>query len=191
MAGAVSQAAFCLAYAWTARHGAWPAAIGAGCAAFALATAAFTRVTLPLAALALVVFAALGAALRAMPLRRQDRPAATPPPAWDLPARMVIATAFVIALTGAAGMLGPRLTGLLAPFPLYAAILAAFAHVLDGAAAATSVLRGLLMGLFAFAAFFMVLAAALPAVGVGPAFTAALAVALVLHAGALRLLRHA
>jgi len=185
MAGAISQAAFCLAYAWTARRRAWPAAVGAGCLAFALATLALARVAAPLAVLALVVFGALAAAVRAMPPRRDESGVATTPPPWDLPARMVIATAFVIALTGSAGLLGPRLTGLLAPFPLYAAILTAFAHALDGAGAAASVLRGLLVGLVAFAAFFMVLAATLPSAGVAAAFTAALGVAFVLHGGAL------
>src|SRR6185503_8497679 len=47
-------------------------------------------------------------------------------------ARMALATVFVVALTGAAGTLGPRLTGLLAPFPLYASLLTVFAHALDG-----------------------------------------------------------
>ncbi|HEY7516828.1 MAG TPA: hypothetical protein VIE36_00935 [Methylomirabilota bacterium] len=185
MAGAVSQAAFCLAYAWTARRRPWPAATAAGCAAFAVATAVLTRVAPPLLALALVVFGALAAAVRAMPPPAHHGRVRTKPPRWDLPARMVVATAFVIALTGVAGALGPRLTGLLAPFPLYAAILTVFAHTLDGAAAAASVLRGLLVGLVAFAGFFMVLAAALPAAGIGIAFAAAFAVALILHGGAL------
>jgi hypothetical protein len=189
MAGAVSQAAFCLAYAWAAQRRAWPSAVGAGCAAFALATAALVRITPSLPALALVVFAALAAAIRAMPRRRDDPGLRTPPPRWDLPARMVVATAFVVALTAAAGALGPRLTGLLAPFPLYAAILTVFAHALDGGAAAASVLRGLLVGLVAFAAFFLVLAAILSAAGIGLAFAAAIAVALVLHGGALWVLR--
>lgn len=189
MAGAVSQAAFCLAYAWTARRRAWLPAVGAGCAAFALATAALARVTPSLPVLTLVVVAALAATIRAMPRTRDDGRARTPPPRWDLPARMVVATAFVVALTGAAGALGPRLTGLLAPFPLYAAILTVFAHVLDGGTAAASVLRGLLVGLVAFAAFFLVLAAILSTAGIGVAFATAITVALVLHGGALWVLR--
>jgi hypothetical protein len=191
MAGAISQAAFCLAYAWTARRHAWPTAVGAGGAAFALATAVLTRVAPSLTVLALVVFAVLVVALRAMPRPRVDERPATPPPGWDLPARMVVATAFVVALTGAAGALGPRLTGLLAPFPLYAVILTVFAHALDGAAAAASVLRGLLVGLVAFGAFFLVLATTLPAAGIGAAFSGALAVALILQGGALWTLRRA
>jgi hypothetical protein len=189
MAGAVSQAAFCLAYAWTARRRSWLPAVGAGCAAFALATAALTRVSPSLPALALGVFAALAAAVRAMPRERRDGRVPTPPPRWDLPARMVLATAFVVALTAAAGALGARLTGLLAPFPLYAAILTVFAHALDGGGAAASVLRGLLVGLIAFAAFFLVLAATLSAAGIGVAFAAAITVAFVLHGGALWMLR--
>jgi hypothetical protein len=191
MAGAVSQAAFCLAYAWTARRRAWPLAVVAACAAFALATVALVRVTPSLPALSLVVFAALAAAFVAMPRPRDDGPVGTSPPRWDLPARMAVATAFVVTLTGAAGALGPRLTGLLAPFPLYAAILTVFAHVLDGDTAAISVLRGLLVGLVAFAAFFLVLAAILRGAGIGIAFAVALGVALVLHGGALWLLRRA
>jgi hypothetical protein len=98
---------------------------------------------------------------------------------------MVLATAFVIALTATAARLGPRLTGLLAPFPLYAAILAGFAHAMEGARAAGAVLRGLLLGLFAFAAFFLVLATALEGFGIAIAFSAALVAALAIQGGSL------
>jgi hypothetical protein len=154
MAGAISQAAFCLAYAWLARRVPWPAAVAAGGTAFAVATVGLASIVLPRTALAAVVFAAL-----------------------------------VLALTGAAEALGPRLTGLLAPFPLYATILTVFAHALDGAAAAVSVLRGLLLGLFGFAAFFFVLASMLTAAGIAGAFAMALAVALALQGASLWLLR--
>jgi hypothetical protein len=191
MAGAISQAAFCLAYAWTARRRTWPTAATAGCAAFALATAALARGTPSLPALTLLVFTTLAGAIRVMPGAGDEGRAATPPPRWDLPARMLVATAFVVALTDAAGALGPRLTGLLAPFPLYASILTVFGHALDGAGAAVSVLRGLLVGLLAFAAFFLVLATTLTAVGVSASFAAAIGVALMLHGGALWMLRRA
>ena len=188
MAGAASQAAFCIAYAWMARGAAWPLALAAGFTAFALATVALTPIAPPLSALALAVFAALGVAVRAMPRTSQDAGVRTPPPVWDLPARMVVATAFVIALTASAGALGPRLTGLLAPFPLYAAVLTVFAHAFDGGDTAASVLRGLLMGLFAFAAFFLVLAAMLSTAGIAAAFAIAVAVALALQGASLWLL---
>ena len=187
MAGAASQAAFCIAYAWTARRAGWPLALTVGCTAFALATVALTPIAPPLSALALAVFVCLAVAVRAMP-RTSSHAGRTPPPVWDLPARMVIATVFVIALTASAGALGPRLTGLLAPFPLYAAVLTVFAHALDGGDAAGSVLRGLLLGLFAFAAFFLVLAATLSTAGIAVAFATAIAIALALQGASLWLL---
>jgi hypothetical protein len=104
---------------------------------------------------------------------------------------MVVATTFVLLLTGSASALGPQLTGLLAPFPLYAAILAVFAHHQAGAPLATRVLHGLLLGLFAFASFFVVLTALIEQVGVATAFAAALTIALVIQAGSLWVLRQA
>jgi len=55
-----------------------------------------------------------------------------------------------------------------------------------GPAPATQVLRGLLLGLFAFAGFFAVLGVLIERVGVTASFLAAVAVALGLQAGSLR-----
>jgi hypothetical protein len=110
-------------------------------------------------------------------------------PRWDIPARMGIATAFVLLLTGLAERLGAHLTGPLAPFPLYAALLAVFAHHLHRGDQAHDVLRGLLYGLFAFAGFFLALAALLPRLGPGLAFTAAVATAVSVQAATLWRLR--
>jgi uncharacterized membrane protein (GlpM family) len=102
---------------------------------------------------------------------------------------MVVATTLVLALTAAAATLGSRLSGLLATFPVYAGILAVFAHAQDGPGPATRALRGLLAGLFGFGAFFVVLAALIERVGMARAFGAALAVTLVLQGAALWVLR--
>jgi hypothetical protein len=192
LAGAISQAAFCLAYGWIAFRYSWPLTVAASCLAFAASTAALQHLVLPLVSLFLTVIAALVVALRLMPGRAKASSAAVGPlPRWDIPARMVVATAFVLLLTGMAPILGPGLTGLLAPFPLYAAILAIFAHYLEGPAPAAGVLRGLLLGLFAFAGFFLVLAALIERAGIAPAFAAAIAVAFALQAGSLWTLRRA
>jgi hypothetical protein len=97
---------------------------------------------------------------------------------------MAITTALVVGLTAAAPVLGPKPSGLLATFPLYAAILTVFAHR-AGAAPAVQVLRGLLLGLFSFAAFFVALGALLEPAGVATGFVAAAAVALAVQAGSL------
>jgi uncharacterized membrane protein (GlpM family) len=134
------------------------------------------------------VIATLGVALRFMPAgpaSRSPQSEAGPPPRWDIPARMAVATSLVVLLTAVAPTLGPRLTGLLTPFPLYAAILAVFAHHREGPRAAVGVLRGLLLGLFAFATFFLALAVLLERVGVAAAFAGAVTLGLTVQAGSL------
>jgi hypothetical protein len=94
------------------------------------------------------------------------------------------------ALIGAASLAGrrwgPAVTGLLSALPVYATTLAVFAHVLDGRPAGVAVLHGLLVGLFAFAGFFLVVAVVIERAGVLAAFAAALAVALTVQAVSLR-----
>jgi hypothetical protein len=189
MAGTVSQAVFCLAYAHTARRAHWPLAIAAGALAFGLSTLTLRWLPLSLVPLALVAVATLFACRRLMPRLMSTPRRAAPLPWWDIPARMVVTTGFVLLLTGAASYLGPRLTGLMAPLPIYGAILVGFTHALEGPARAAGVLRGLLLGLYGFVGFFVVLAALLERTGIAAAFTAAAAVALLVQAGALWMLR--
>ncbi|MGH7904686.1 MAG: hypothetical protein ACREPA_11285 [Candidatus Dormibacteraceae bacterium] len=190
-AGTLSQAAFCLAYAWLAPRISWAGCTLAGTAAFAAGTVLLEQVPGGPAALFGAALAGLAGTLLLLPrLANPVRRAPRPLPSWDIPLRMAVATAFVLVLTGIATHLGPRLTGLLAPFPLYAAILAVFAHRQQGSVAARAVLRGLVVGLFSFSLFFFSLAELLPRVGIGPAFTAATAAGLSLQAVSLWMLRH-
>jgi hypothetical protein len=161
MAGAISQALFCLAFAWTSRRARWMASLAAGTIGFGVATAVLTFVILPVAGAFVIVIIVLVVALFLMPSApaRPGRPVSFR--RWDLPARMLVATAFVVVLTTAAPLLGARVAGLLAPYPLYGGVLAVFAYRLEGADAAVALLRGLLLGLFAFACFFGVLASLL------------------------------
>jgi len=92
-------------------------------------------------------------------------------------------------LTGIAPRIGAHLSGLLSPFPVYAGVLAIFAHRQDGGAAANKVLRGLLLGLFAFASFFLVLALGLDRLGIGLSFGFATLVALLVQASTLKAAR--
>lgn len=190
LTGTLSQAAFSLAYAWPARRHNWPLSLAAGCVAFGLATFAFQFLLLPIAVLFLIAIATLALTLRLLPAHGKDTEvAAVAPPWWDLPARMVVATVFVVSLTASAPALGPHLTGLLSPFPIYASILTIFAHHTQGSRAAVNVLRGLLLGLFAFGAFFLVLGTLLEPLGIGPAFLCAVVVALLVQGGSLWVLR--
>ena len=191
LAGGLSPIAFCLTYGWLAArwHAAWPRSLAAACAVFALVTALLRPLPLDWRLVYPVVIAALAAGVRLMPRQPANVTIQSDPPRWDIPARMLVATGFVLLLTAAAPLLGPQLTGLLAPFPLFGGTLAVFAHQFQGPQAAINVLRGLLLGLFGFASFFMVLAALLERVGLAAAFGAALAVVLLLQGGSLWLLR--
>jgi len=188
LVGAIAQAAFCLAYGRLAGPRGWPLPLVAGSLAFTAAGAALRQAALAPLPLLSGTVAALALAFRLMP-RGSGAAGAAPLPRWDIPARMTVTTALVLLLTRLAPALGPELSGLLATFPLYAAILAVFAHHHEGPARATQVLRGLLLGLFAFAGFFAVLATLITQAGVGTAFLAAMAVALALQAGFLRVVR--
>jgi hypothetical protein len=110
-------------------------------------------------------------------------------PRWDIPARVVVATSLVLGITALAPHLGPRLSGLVSTYPVFATVLAAFSHHARGPAAALRVLRGLMTGLFAFTGFFATLALGLQPLGLVGGFAAATAVALTIQAGSLVVLR--
>ena len=83
LAGALAEAAFCLAYGWSARRG-WLVALAAASAAFTAVAAGLQRLALPLLALGVIVFAVLALALRLMP-PRSAVVAAPGRPRWPRP----------------------------------------------------------------------------------------------------------
>ena len=128
-----------------------------------------------------IVYAALVVSLLVMP----RVPAATAEgetPWWDLPLRISAATGTVLVITLMATRLGATWSGLLFTISVFSSVLAAFAHHTSGAAAAARLQRGVVIGTFGFAAFFLVVA--LWATALGPVITYADAtiVALVVNA---------
>lgn len=105
-----------------------------------------------------------------------DPPAASPGN-WDLALRMFFAALLVLMLTGLAQRLGPRLGGLLTPFPVASTVVVVFAHLQGGRAAARAVLKGLFLSLNSFAVFCAVLGSTLTLMGLVPSFTAAIVTA--------------
>jgi hypothetical protein len=190
LAGTAAQACFGLGYFWAAERAPWPLAFCAGASAYAIAATALQALALPHLALFLVALAALTLALRAMPAQNVRRVVGILP-IWDLPARMAIATTLVVAVTAGASTLGPRLSGLLATFPIFATVLTVFAHRVQGAAAARQVLRGLLMGLYGFASFFAVLSLLLPRTSVPLAFLGSALTAMLVQGVSFKLMRRA
>lgn len=190
LAGGISVGVFCLAYSRLAYRFHWPLTVLASWLAFLVATFVLQSVSLPpVLPLALGVVAVLVVTLALLPRTPAALAPSSPAPNWDIPARMVIATAFVLALTAVATVLGPRLAGLIAPLPIYTSILAIFTQQLDGPDAAARFMHGVTLGLFAFSAFFVVLALLLVPDGTLVGFVAACALALALQAVSLLLLR--
>jgi len=190
LAGGFSLVAFTIVYARIAMRCAWLPTLAASTAAFLILTAILRPIRLPLLPLWAAVLAALLLAIRLLPPHFDPSP--TPerlPGRWDIPLRMVIATGFVLLITGLAPAVGPHLAGLLSPFPLFTATLAAFAQHQYGAGAAVSVLRGLLLGLFSYASFMFTLALLLVPVGIPAAFAASILVVIVIQGASLWLLR--
>ncbi|HEY6058712.1 MAG TPA: hypothetical protein VIV06_11805 [Candidatus Limnocylindrales bacterium] len=188
LGGLAAIAAFCLVYALTARGG--PArAVAAGSVAFAVVGIAIQPlVGSSVWAVLAVVIASVGAVFVVLPATSRGQ-VHVEYPWWDIPARMIVATALVVGLTELAPALGPAVSGVVATFPVYLSVLAIFAHVRLGPGAAIAVLRGLLAGLFGTAAFFVVVHLGLVPLGVVPAFAGATGAALAIQAVALRTLR--
>jgi hypothetical protein len=178
MSGSLSQAMFCLAYAWACRHSRWPAALAVSLGVFAVVTIFFNIYRPTVEWLFLLTILGLLIIYNAMPIAQEIVVRTKPLPAWDLPARMIVATLFVVGLTEAAEHLGPHLTGLLSPFPLYALILSVFSQHFEGPPAAIRVVKGMVQGLFSFATFFLIIAKLIEIIGTGPSLLLAIVVAL-------------
>ncbi|HEY5260556.1 MAG TPA: hypothetical protein VIJ33_00410 [Solirubrobacteraceae bacterium] len=170
--GTAGATVFCLAYARAAVTRPWPLATIMGAAAYIPAVTMLRLIPDDFPVLSYVAICVLlliaRAAIQAPPSRQTTLECRAP--RWDLPARMLLATALVVGLTAAAGMLGARLSGLLSPIPVYATVLAVFTHRVEGGRAAQRLLRGVLTGNFAFITFFLVLTLALHHDGTSAAF---------------------
>jgi hypothetical protein len=189
LVGAVAQVAFASAYTVASQRARWISAV-------AIAGIAFFVVGLALPALVpgltyALLLAVVGLFL-ALSSRRSSRPGSELPlPAWDIPARVVVATVLVVAISSAAPIIGGRLSGILATFPVYGAVLATFAHATRGPDESAEVLRGLALGLVGFGAFFLALGVALSAVAIAESFLVALAACLTVQAATLPVVRSA
>jgi hypothetical protein len=188
MLGIVSVFVFCLVYGWCAMRLRWLPSTLAGLIVFFVSTFLLEMETLPLAVGFVFALLILLTCLFLMPRVGSDRIS----PAhmrWELPARMVSATALVFVITGLAQLLGPQLTGLLTPFPIYATTLAVFTHRSQGGEEAVKLLRGVIVGSVTFIIFFLILSLTLVAWGLAASFLTAIGVSFLTHATSLQLLR--
>ena len=179
--GLISGACFCLAYCWLSFRVAWLGSLLVGWCAFFASTLVLEHISLPLILAFAVVIAFLALVLKLFP-RTHGKSVVLPSPPWEVYVRMGVAAAFVLLLTGVSSLLGPQLSGLLTPFPVFASILGAFTHHFQGKAAACRLLRGVVIGSFTFAVFFLVIAGTIERWGIILTFSVAILALLLLHA---------
>src|SRR5690606_31729833 len=103
-------------------------------------------------------------------------------PANDLFWRMGSSVLLVLLVTQFSSTLGPQLSGAFAMFPMMAPVLAVFSHRQSGAAYATRLLRGMVLGYYSFSVFCLALVLALPATSLGSAFLISLGSAVLVQA---------
>lgn len=179
--GIVSLSAFAIGYALSALRYPWPVCLG-------IAAAGFVASTLVLSGAPELVLVDLAASVVAVVIvllvvpKRDDSALALPAPRWEIPLRMLTAAVLVLVITTVAENLGPQLSGLLSPIPVFTVTLVIFTHSRQGPAPVFVFLRGLQYGLFSFAAFCAVVAVLLVPYGLAVAMGAGLAALLGVYA---------
>ncbi len=184
LAGATGQVAFSIAYALASKRLSWRGCLAVASLAFAAVAAAIPQADPAVLALIAIGAIVLGLAAPVLRLRRPD--AALPgirreAERWDIPARAVVATILVLAISSAAPLVGGHVAGILATFPVYISVLTTFAHRVGGPSQARGVLRGLILGLPGFAAFFLAVGALVESAGIWAAFAIALGGAVLIN----------
>ena len=195
LAGLISAAVFCLVYYQLSFKINWSGCLLGGWTGYLVATLFFQEITLPLPITFLAVIATLALATWLMSAgknRSQTGEAVKVigAPSYELAWRMLIATAFVVGLTASADILGARLSGLLAPFPIFASIFSAFTHHLQGPRPARVLLQGTVIGAFTFASFFLCFGGLVEPGGPAIAFGCSLIVAIVAQGCTIWLVRY-
>lgn len=158
----VAVCGFCLAFNRAATLGVL-GAVTASWLTYAALAVPLARLRTPPGVGLLIALAAIAATHVIMRRARPSGDAALrspspAPPKWDLWARAASTSTLVVALTTAAGALGPALSGVLTPFPVATTVLVAFTLAQAGRLAAHHALIGYLAGLPGFAVFFVIVA---------------------------------
>jgi len=185
--GIIAWATFGLIYAFCCPKQSWWSSMLAGWGAYGVVALLLLPVRLGVGWAFALVVAALTAILASFPRPSQDD-APAPRRKYELWLRMATATVMVVTITALAKSLGPLRSGILSAFPAYTTVLAVFNHW-QSASSAVKVLRGVTMGLYTAAAFFLVLGLSLSRTGAVLSFCLASVAAGIVQAGSLVFVR--
>ncbi|WP_250453955.1 hypothetical protein [Caballeronia sp. ATUFL_M2_KS44] len=157
----LASEAFNFAYVWTCRSRTWPVALVVGLGAWFLSAYGLSMLpTSPMCA-AIAALAAVCFGQSFLP-RSSAIAAGAPLTRSDLIGRMVAGAVLTVLVTSLSGWAGPAWSGLLAVFPLLGIVLLVSSHRAHGPAFVISLLRGMVLGRFSFAAFCLLLSLSLP-----------------------------
>ena len=169
----VSLSAFTVGYARSALRYSWPVCLGVASAAFIASTVLLNEVPEIIVVDLVAAVVAVLVVLAAVP-RQNEGLRASPMARWEIPLRMLTAGALVLVITTVAEGLGPQLSGLLTPIPVFTITLVIFTHSQQGPTPVFVFLRGLQYGLLSFAAFCAAVAVLLVPFGLGVAMVGGL-----------------
>lgn len=184
--GVAAAVAFGATYAHAARRWTWPGALAAGWAAWGAVAFGLSLLPHRLALMGSIALATLLLAPRLFPpgaKRKGQRLGAA-----NLALRMVAGALLTLVVAELAPRVGGAWSGLIAVFPLLASLLAVFSHRDEGAPFVATLLAGMAAGFHGMVAFCVVLALALPTLGIGAAFALAIATNVIVQAASRRLL---
>ncbi len=156
--GFVAVGVFCLSYLALARTRRWPLSLAGATAACLGTVALLSLVNLPLAGTISAAAVALFGISAVLGEAKNTR-SSSAPSVGGVAVRMVIAGGTAAVLSTFSGVLGGPVTGLLAPLPVLAAIMAVAAHRREGSDAVQGLLRGIVVGTWGGVAFFSVVGA--------------------------------
>lgn len=169
LSAVTANLAFGVAYARTACRYPWQLCMTAGWAAYFLVVGVTHHHTPSISYMAPIVLAALLLAPSLYPAT-PERAHAPARPANDLGLRMLAGALLTGLVTHFAASMGPGLSGMLAMFPVLGTVLTVFTHRHEGSASAIRLLKGMVLGYYAFSTFCVTLALSLPRFGLASAF---------------------
>lgn len=169
LGGQASVCVFCLVYSYAALRFNWMVSAAFGITAFFASIIILNQFNLTLLPAFFLILATIAIVFWLLP-RSGGEFKNTVLPQWDLPLRMLLATAFVFGITSFAAVLGPQLSGLIAPFPVFGLIMSIFIHKQNGSAAALKHFRSYVTSSAGYACFYLILGMALPSLGIGITF---------------------
>ena len=180
LGGQAAVCVFCLVYGVAALRFDWRISAAFSIAAYFMAVAALNQFPLNLATAFIILLSVVVLTFFLLPKSGGEQKTALLP-VWDLPLRMLLTAIFVFSLTGLAETLGPQLSGLIAPFPVFGLITSIFTHRQNGSAAALALFRSYITASAGYACFFLIVGGGLTTLGIGLTYLLATLAILILN----------